>query len=170
MPAFNGIDYLIIGLMGLSGLVGLFRGLVREVLSLLTWALAVWVGVRFSPELSALLEASLPSPTVRLVAAFGLLFVLTLVLAGMAGFILSRLLEYSGLSGIDRLAGLFFGIARGALILAVGVFMARSTPFPKEPAWKTSQLIPVFQSLALWMEAQVPPGFVPKFGDKTLTP
>jgi len=88
---------------------------------------------------------------------------------GDVGFVLARILETTGLSGIDRLAGLLFGVARGVLILTVGVFLARSTPFPKEPTWQASQLIPVFQSLAIWMEAQVPPGFVPRLGEKSLS-
>jgi membrane protein required for colicin V production len=170
LAAFNALDWVMIGLMGLSGLVGLFRGLVREVLSLLTWALAIFVAIRFSPDFARLFETILHSPTMRLVAAFALLFVVSLILAGMLGYLLTRLLELSGLSGIDRLAGLIFGVARGALILAVGVFMARTTPFPKEVQWQESRLIPVFQSLALWLEAQVPPGFVPKFGDKSFSP
>jgi len=116
-----------------------------------------------------LLETVIPSPTARIAAAFGLLFILTLIMAGMLGFVLARILETTGLSGVDRMAGLLFGVARGVLILTVGVFLARSTPFPKEPTWQASQLIPVFQSLAIWMEAQVPPGFLPRLGEKSLS-
>lgn len=158
-----------IGVMGLSGLVGLMRGLVREVLSLMTWGVAIWAGIRFSHDMAALLESFIPSPTARIAAAFGLIFILTLIMAGMVGFVLAKILETTGLSGVDRMAGLLFGVARGVLILTVGVFLARSTPFPKEPTWQAAQLIPVFQSLAIWMEAQVPPGFVPRLGEKSLS-
>lgn len=167
MPAFNWLDLLIIGLMGISGLVGLFRGLLREVLSLLTWAVAIWTGLTFTSELAHHLEQTLPSPTVRTGVAFAILFIVAMILAGMVGYVLSRVLESTGLSGIDRLAGLLFGIGRGALILSVAVFLARVTPFPKEPSWRSSQLIPVFQVMAVWLETQVPPGFVPKLGDKS---
>ena len=167
MPAFNWLDFLIIGVMGISGLVGLFRGLLREVLSLMTWAVAIWAGLRFSGDLARHFETLLPSPTARTAVAFGVLFILALVLAGMVGYVLSRILESTGLSGIDRMAGLLFGVGRGALILSVAVFLARVTPFPKEAAWQSSRLIPIFQTLAVWLEAQVPPGFVPRFADKT---
>lgn len=169
MMALNWLDYAIIGVMGLSGLVGLVRGLVREVLSLVAWGLAIWVGVSFSSQAATLFEQTIPSPAARTAAAFGVLFLLTLMLAGMVGFLLTRMLESTGLSGIDRLAGLFFGVARGVLIIAVLVFLARETPLPKESWWRESQLIPLFQSLALWLSSQLPPGFAKRVGAKPLS-
>ena len=169
MMALNWLDFAIIGVMGLSGLVGLVRGLVREVLSLVAWGLAIWVGVSFSGQAAMYFEQTIPSPTVRVAAAFGILFLLTLMLAGMVGFLLTRMLETTGLSGIDRLAGLLFGVARGVLIIAVLVFLARETPLPKESWWRESQLIPLFQSLALWLSSQIPPGFMKRVGAKPLS-
>ena len=166
---FNWLDLLIIGLLGLSGLVGLVRGLVREVLSMVSWGLAIWVGISFSGTLEGYLENSIPSPTARIAAAFGILFILTLLITGMIGFLLTRILESTGLSGIDRFAGLLFGLARGVLIIAVLVFLARSTPLPKEPWWRDSQLMPMFQSMALWLESQLPPGFIPRFDSKPVS-
>jgi len=167
MIPFNWVDVVMVAVMGISGLVGLFRGLVKEVVSLMAWGLAIWAGIRFSPALAVSLESIIPSPTARVAAAFGLLFILTLVLSGMLGFLLTRLLESTGLSGIDRLAGLLFGIARGALLITVLVFLARTNPHPKEPLWQSSQLIPLFQSMALWLESHLPPGFVPKLEQRT---
>lgn len=167
--AFNWLDLFIIGLLGLSALVGLVRGLVREVLSLVSWGLAIWVGITFSGTLEGYLESSIPSPTARIAAAFGILFILTLLITGMIGFLLTRMLESTGLSGIDRFAGLLFGLARGVLIIAVLVFLARSTPLPKEAWWRDSQLMPMFQSIALWLESQLPPGFVPRLDSKSVS-
>lgn len=168
--ALNGVDYFIIAVLGLSGLVGLVRGLVREVLSLISWGLAIWVGVTFSGVLEGYLETAIPSPTARIAAAFGILFLLTLMVAGMIGFLLTRMLESTGLSGVDRLAGLLFGLGRGVLVISVLVFLARSTPLPREPWWQASQLMPMFQSVALWLEAQLPPGFVPRLDSKPTSP
>ncbi len=159
--SFNGLDLFIIVVMGVSGVVGLVRGLVREVLSLVAWGLAIWVGIRFSSQLAVYLEPAIASSTARTAAAFGILFLLSLMLAGMVGFLLTRLLESTGLSGVDRVAGLLFGVARGALVLTVLVFLARSTPMPKTTWWHESQLVPLFQSLAIWLSSQLPPGLVP---------
>jgi membrane protein required for colicin V production len=169
MMALNWLDFAMIGVMGLSGLVGLVRGLVREVLSLVSWGLAIWVGITFSSQTAVFLEQTIPSPAARTAAAFGILFLLTLMLAGMVGFLLTRMLETTGLSGIDRVAGLLFGVARGVLIIAVLVFLARETPLPKEAWWRESQLIPLFQSLALWLSSQIPPGFMKRVSAKPLS-
>jgi membrane protein required for colicin V production len=165
----NWLDLVMVGVMGLSGLVGLMRGLLREILSLMTWAVAIWAGIRFSQDLALLLDPLIPSPTARIAAAFGILFIITLIMAGMFGYLMGRILDTAGLSGVDRSAGLLFGVARGILILTVAVFLSRSTPFPKESVWQSSQLIPIFQSLAIWMEAQIPPGLLPRLGEQSLS-
>lgn len=152
------IDYSIIGLIALSALIGLMRGFVREAFSLSLWALAGWVGLSFSHEFSVLLEPSITYPSARIAAAFGILFVTTLLLGGLLGFLLSKLVSATGFSGTDRLIGLLFGVARGALIVSVLVLLAGLTPLPTDPWWKESQLIPPFQKLALWLRGQLPTG------------
>lgn len=149
-------DYLIIALMGLSALVGLVRGLVREVFSLAAWALAVWLGLRFSPELAVPLETLIPLPSLRLGAAFVAIFLAGLAAGGLMGFLLGRLVTGTGLGGTDRLAGLVFGLARGVLLVSALVLLAGFTPLPRDPWWRASQLIPPFQSMALWIKTLLP--------------
>ncbi|MGZ8218196.1 CvpA family protein [Methylomagnum sp.] len=158
MPALTltWADYGIIGIIGLSGLIGLIRGLIREVFSLVAWGAAVWIGLHYSHELSAHLESLVPLPSARVLLAFAILFVASLILAGMLAFLLGKLVETTGLTGTDRLAGLLFGIARGALIMSVLVLLAGATPLPSDPWWRESKLIPPFQSLALWLRGQIP--------------
>ena len=165
----NWVDPCIVGILGISGLVGLVRGLVREVLSLVSWGLAIWVAITYSDTLELYLINVIPSPTVRLGAAFGGLFILTLMTSSLLGFLMMRLLETTGLAGIDRMAGLLFGLARGMLIVAVLVFLARATPLPRESWWRESQLIPLFQTMALWLERQLPPGFIPQPDSKPVS-
>jgi membrane protein required for colicin V production len=169
MPPFNWLDLCIIGVMGLSGLVGLVRGLVREVFSLAAWGVAIWVSLHYGATVAVYLESLIPLPSARAAAAFALLFLVTLMLAGLAGFLLSRLIESTGLTGVDRLAGLLFGLARGMLIIAVLVFLAKETPFPQDPWWKASRLIPLFQSLAIWLASQIPPGYVSRLGSQIIS-
>jgi membrane protein required for colicin V production len=149
-------DYLIIALMGLSALVGLVRGLVREVFSLAAWALAVWLGLRFSPDLAVQLETLIPVPSLRLGVAFVAIFLLGLAAGGLTGFLLGRLVAGTGLGGTDRLAGLVFGLARGVLLVSLLVLLAGFTPLPRDPWWRASLLIPPFQSMALWIKTLLP--------------
>jgi len=145
-----------IGLIGLSALIGLIRGLIREVFSLVLWGMAVWLGLRYSRDCAAYLETTIPVPSVRAVVAFLAVFTATLLVGGLSGFLLGKLVHSTGLSGTDRLAGLVFGVARGILIIAVLVLLAGLTPLPEGPWWKQSKLIPPFQSLAMWLRDQLP--------------
>ena len=156
MPPLTWVDYCIVGIIGLSGLIGLIRGLVREVFSLAAWGAAVWVGLRYGGDVGVYLEAAMPLPSARAAVAFALLFVASLIVAGFVAFLLSKLIQKTGLSGTDRFAGLLFGIARGVLVVAVLVLLAGVTPLPEDPWWKASKLIPPFQSLSLWLRDQIP--------------
>ena len=156
MPVLTWVDYCFIGIIGLSGLIGLIRGLIREVFSLAAWGAAVWVGLRYDREVSGYLEAAIPLPSARLAVAFAVLFIATLALAGLAAFLLNKLVQNTGLSGTDRLAGLLFGTARGVLVVAVLVLLAGATPLPEDSWWKESKLIPPFQSFSLWLRDQIP--------------
>lgn len=152
------IDWGILGLIALSAVIGLMRGLIREVFSLALWGLAFWLGLHYSRDLAVLFEHRIPVPSARMAASFLALFIGTLLVGGVVGYLLSKLVAVTGLSGTDRLAGLVFGLARGALIIAVLVLLAGATPIPEDPWWKQSRLIPPFQSLALWLRGQLPAG------------
>jgi membrane protein required for colicin V production len=151
------VDYGLLGLIGVSALVGLLRGLIREVFSLVLWGVAVWLGLTYARDFALRLDGMIPVPSLRMAAAFVMIFIGTLLLGGLAGYLLGKLVTSTGLSGTDRLAGLLFGAARGALIAAVLVFLGGMTPLPQDPWWKQSTLIPPFQSLALWLRGQIPP-------------
>ncbi|MDF9391238.1 MULTISPECIES: CvpA family protein [Methylococcus] len=149
-------DYLIIAVMGLSALVGLVRGLVREVFSLAVWAAAIWLGLLLSPDLAVHLETLISVPSLRLGMAFVAIFLVSLMVGGFTGFLLGRLVTGTGLGGTDRLAGLVFGLARGVLLVSVMVLLAGFTPLPRDPWWRESRLIPPFQSMALWIKTLLP--------------
>jgi membrane protein required for colicin V production len=152
----NWIDLTILGVLGLSVLVGLFRGFVSEVLALVIWAAAFWVAWLFGPMVSAHL-VMITMPMLREVAGYALCFVLVLILGAFLRFFVQRLLISTGLSGTDRLFGMVFGFARGALIVCVLVFLCQFTSFTREPLWRQSVLLPPFQNATIWLGQQVPP-------------
>ncbi|MGR8935279.1 MAG: CvpA family protein [Gammaproteobacteria bacterium] len=152
------IDYSIVGIIIFSLLIGILRGFVKEVLAIATWIAAIWVGFNFSRPFAALLETQISHPTARLAAAFGLLILVTLILGAMIGFLLNEVMKKAGLSGADRFIGMFFGIARGVLLVSILILLAGFLPLPQEPWWKESQLIPHFQRLALWLRHYIPSG------------
>jgi membrane protein required for colicin V production len=152
------IDYAIIGLIAISAILGLMRGLVREVFSIATWVTAIWVGLSFSRELSLYLRTLIEHPAGRMAAAFAGLVVITLIVGGLVGYFVRQIIDKTGLTGSDRLAGLVFGIARGMVVIAMLVLLAGLTPLPNDSWWRESTLIAPFQSLALWLRDQAPAG------------
>lgn len=155
-------DYIILGIIGLSAVISLVRGFVREALSLAVWVLAFWVAWTFFRELAEQIDW-FTLPSVRLGVSFAILFIATLMLGALVNFLMGQLVDKTGLSGTDRLIGIFFGAARGALLIAVLVLLAGLTPFPNDPWWHESQLIGYFQELALWLKELLPPDIGEKF-------
>ncbi|ADE16162.1 Colicin V production protein [Nitrosococcus halophilus Nc 4] len=152
------VDYLIIGIVFISGVISLARGFVRETLSLAAWVLAFWVALGFSPQVAEqLTELISVPPSLRLVIAFFLLLLLTLLLAGIVNYLIVKLVQTTGLTGTDRMLGVIFGITRGVAIVTVLVLLAGMTPIPQDPWWRDSQLLNYFQGLALWARSFMPP-------------
>ena len=120
----NWLDTTIIIITGLSCIFGLWRGLVREVLSLVTWILALLVARSYSEVLADFLFMSIDNVTMRYVTAFALLFIAVMMLGTFLNFLMSKLLIFTGLKLIDRVLGGVFGIARGMLIVLVGLFFS----------------------------------------------
>ena len=152
------VDYLIAGIVAISAVMGLFRGFVKEAFALVLWVVAVWVASQYSREVSVLLQSTISYPSARVAAAFAVLFFATLILGGMISFLLSQLIERTGLTGSDRLLGMLFGIGRGAVLVSILVMLAGITPLPEDPWWKKSLLIPPFQALAVWLKTHMPTG------------
>ena len=153
----NWADYLIIIIIALSMLMGFWRGLLREVISLTTWIAAFAIAFLFAEDAAAHLVPYLDLPSLRIAVAFGGLFLATLLLGGLIGILASYLVHYTGLTGTDRVLGITFGLARGAAMIAVLVLAAGFTPLPQDPWWGQSLLLPYFQEIALWLRDFLPP-------------
>ena len=158
------VDIVIPGIIIISALISLMRGFVREALSLIGWLAAFWVALTFSAPLAQEFLMSIGIPSVRMVVAFILLFVVTLVLTAIVNRLAGQLVKRTGLSGTDRMIGMVFGIARGVVLVAVLVMMAGMTTLPQDPWWQESQLIGVFEQLAVWLQHNVAPEIADTLG------
>lgn len=143
-------DVIILTVCGVSMLVSLFRGFVREAFSLLVWFLAVYAGLLAAEPFSGQLTPWVEAPSVRVIIAFVGVFVAVLVVGGLVNYLLGKLVASTGLSGTDRMVGALFGALRGVAIVLVVVIIARFTPFPEDPWWQKSRLLPEFERLALF--------------------
>lgn len=153
----NWVDYAILAVILLSVLVGLFRGFLREVLALAVWGVAFWVAWQFADDAAGLLEPWVEVPSARLAVAFVALLVAALLLGSLLSWVVSLLVKSTGLSGTDRLLGVFFGAARAVVLLTAVVLVAGLTPVPQDPWWRESILIPRLQRVAEWASSAMPP-------------
>ena len=135
------VDAVILVIVALSCLFGLWRGLIKEVLSLVTWVAALTLSRLYSGELAAYMANLIENEAARLVAAFAIIFVIVMMLGTLINHMLTKLLAITGLKVADRIFGGVFGVARGAVITVVILFIAG--PFVNETdRWQQSQLIP----------------------------
>ena len=142
------IDYLLAAVVALSVFIGFFRGFMREAISLVTWALAVWVALRFSFVVEPWLGVLDNSPAVRLWVARGVLFVGVLVIGALINHLMGRLVRGTGLSGTDRMLGMLFGLGRGALVVGVMVLAAQFAGLDEDAWWEDSALVPYGERIA----------------------
>lgn len=128
MDALIWVDWVIIVLIAVSTLISLKRGFVREALSLVTWVAAFLIARTFHPQMQALLESSVETPLVRLIAAFAILFFGTLIVGAIINNMVGHLIRATGLSATDRVLGMGFGLLRGLVVVVVMIAFLRYTP------------------------------------------
>lgn len=151
------VDFVILGIIGLSALISVVRGFLKEALSLAGWVIAFWAAITFSGDLAVLFESQITVPSVRQASAFLCLFVGVLLATGIVIYFVGLVVEKTGLSGTDRMLGIIFGIGRGAVIVAILVLLAGLTPLPQDPWWRQSTFIPHFEELAVRIQQLLPP-------------
>lgn len=133
------VDYVVAGILVASVLLGIWRGLVREVLSILAWVIAFLASSLFAGPLAARIPPSLiESPEVRTFASYAALFIGTLFATALVALLVSRLVHAVGLSTLDRALGGLFGAARGVLVVVALVLLAGLTGLPHQAAWRES--------------------------------
>ena len=149
-------DYVILGIVAISILVGAIRGFIKEAFSLVVWVAAFLVAFQYSGVLAMQLESHIELPSARTSLAFVSLFLLVLLVGGLITFLVGKLVEKTGLSGTDRLFGGVFGGVRGLFIVLLIILVAGLTPIPQDPWWKQSKMVQSLLPLAEWSSQFLP--------------
>ena len=152
----NWADLVLLGILAISTIVGLWRGFIVEVLSLVVWVAAFWLAFQFGAAAASMFDTLVDTPSARLFLGYGLVFLAALVVGGLVTWLVSRLVASTGLSGTDRMLGLGFGLLRGAALCSVLVLLLGFTPLPQDPWWQESRLMPGFQGSAEWLRGMLP--------------
>lgn len=132
------LDYAVLGVFAASLVVGAWRGLVREVLSILGWVIAFLSANLLAGPLGPHMPQVIPSPELRVAVAFVAIFVGALIATSLVGLLLSKIVNAVGLAGIDRALGALFGTARAALIVVAAAVLAGLTSAPRQAYWRDS--------------------------------
>ncbi len=152
----NWFDLTILSILLLSIIVSLFRGLIREVLSLLIWIGAFWLAWTFVDKGASWLEVFIELPSARHLIAFVALFLAALIIGGMINYLVGKMIAKTGLGATDRFFGMFFGLGRGLIAVTAIILFLQATPLSQDPWWNESKLQPQFSKLANWIKAKMP--------------
>jgi membrane protein required for colicin V production len=145
MVYMNWVDWSIIVVILVSGLISMKRGFIKEVLSLVVWVAAFLVASWLKEPLADLFAGWLDTVSMRQLSAFILVFITVLVLGGVVNYLLETLIAMIGLKTTDHLFGVLFGLARGILVVMIAVvYLPKVLPVHQDTWWHDSVLIPHF--------------------------
>lgn len=149
-------DYVVLGIVGVSVLLSLLRGVVREVLGLASWVVAVLVARAYAVDISVMLPTSIPNQGLRMVAAFAMVFLGILLIASLLAIAVSELFKQVGLGWLDRGLGGLFGFARGLLIVGVLVLLGGMTSLPQDVRWRNAMFSAPLEAMVMSIKPWLP--------------
>jgi membrane protein required for colicin V production len=150
----NGADYLIVGVLAFSSLLGLFRGFLREAIGVIAWLGGLWLAWRYAPLVEPFLGGAVSDPPVSTWAARAIIVIAVVIVGWLVASVLAYLLRHSSLSiMVDRLLGLLFGFVRGAVVVAAVVMLAQFVQLNEMPWWKKSKLLPFTSEYSGWIQS-----------------
>ncbi|CAG0991159.1 Colicin V production protein [Methylophilaceae bacterium] len=134
----TGFDYAVLAVIGISVLLSIMRGFVRETLALASWLIAFIVARQYTADLVPLLPEAIPGEALATLAAFLILFLSTLLLCSLLAVALSQIFKKVGLGWLDRGLGALFGLIRGVFVVGLVVLLAGLTSIPKDSRWRNA--------------------------------
>ena len=160
MANLNYVDYILLAIFVLSVLAGIGRGLVREIIALITLIAAVVVSIMFADTLAQSFTSSNASAAASYVAiggSFALIFIGTLLIGSLIGYVVNMAFQFGMLGFTNRLLGSIFGAIRGLVFIVVLVFLVQLTSFSNQDTWQQSQVVAASKPAVVWLGNIVSP-------------
>ena len=142
----NELDWAIVIVLGLSTVVGVARGVIREVLSIVGWVVGIVFALKWSPDLAEKIPLDSLGPAVKTILAAIIIAVFCVFAIGLLGTLLRKMLEVANISAEDRILGSVFGLLRGVVFVCAAVFLAGMTSAPTTSIWRHSVCIPLAEN------------------------
>ncbi|CAN1521560.1 MAG: CvpA family protein [Sulfuritalea sp.] len=149
-------DYLVLAIIGLSIILSVMRGLLIEALSIVGWVAAFFVAKTYSSQLVPMMPVDIPTESLRILAAFLVVFFATLLITSLLAIALSAVFKKIGLGWLNRVLGAVFGLTRGVLIVCILVFLAGLTSLPQDERWRNAMFSAPIEALVTSLLPWVP--------------
>jgi membrane protein required for colicin V production len=130
------LDWVFIAVLAVSFLVGAWRGLVYEVLSVISWVAAFIVAQWLAPEAAGWLPVDRAPEAGRYAIGFVVVFIAVVFAGALLAWLTKKLVEAVGLRPVDRTLGAAFGLLRGAILLMAVAIVVNMSP-ARSAAWWT---------------------------------
>ena len=156
LTSLSWVDVFILAVLALFMLIGLGRGVVRTIVSLISWLLAFYFAYTLAASLGLYLKPYVLDAEIRLWTARIVIFILIMIAGALIGNTLGNIVSKGKAKGLDRFFGLLLGFALGSLILATALLLSGLTNFPETPMFKQSEFVPYFMDIATWMKGFLP--------------
>ena len=150
-------DYFVLGIVALSLLIGVWRGVINEILALAAWFVGFWVARAWADPVGEVLFDGTVEPVWRQTAGFVTVFVVVLVVFVLARWLVTLMLRAVGLGPLDRVLGAVFGVARGVLVVWALVLLAGLTVLPQQSWWRQAAFSPPLETAVLAAKPWLPP-------------
>jgi membrane protein required for colicin V production len=153
------VDWIFLAVLAGSLLLGAWRGLVYELVSVLGWIAAFVLAQWWAPEVATRLPLSGVTEPVRYAAAFVLVFVAAAFAGGLLAWLTRKLVQAIGLRPVDRTLGAAFGLVRGVVLLLAAAVVMDLTPLKSSEAWQTSTGAGVLSAALKGLKPVLPEAF-----------
>ena len=142
------LDWVLLLIVGVSGLLGLLRGMIGVVMSLVAWLLAGLAAYLFGGDVGRSLVTDGQLGWGEYLGGYALSFAVVWIAVALVGLVIRRLVHGAGLSGVDRLFGFGLGVVRGLFFACVLLLMLGLTGIPSKRAWRESAGVAVLLPVA----------------------
>ena len=157
----TGFDLAFLGVLGLSALAGAVKGLIRVLVSVASWAFALFItwmmgGRLVEPLTPVLLGLNIPESW-HIALVHGFLFFLILLLGFLLGNMLRTVVYAAGLKPVDQVLGFCFGLVRGFLMMFVLTWVLLMMGLGQAPWWRNALFSPLLMAAVDMAKPYFPP-------------
>jgi membrane protein required for colicin V production len=153
------LDWVVTAVLAVSVLLGLWRGLVYEVLSVLNWVAAFVLAQWLAPRAAELMPLGHAGESIRYAAGFVVVFIGALFLGGLVAWLAKKVIAAAGLAPVDRVLGAAFGVVRGTVIVLAVAVLVHLTGLKNSGWWTESMTAGVATAALRGLKPVVPERF-----------